>query len=476
MINSNKSNCNTIYINIPKTFKFSNYCKMAAKFTNGIFVHNTPLHTTTMRPIKEYFETSNKNVFHLDYSLRKRWRIKSKYHNFFLLLLPLSYFISFNLLNYHYSSVFHYTFPPVDVVNTLVTFNNIPNYSYDHVYDRKFWFDNSAFLGTLKSIYLINEDTYIESNGECTISVEPRIVWSPYSISLNLKEGMFNFSSGVLQLNETTISHSITKEISPKGNHFDLKRPSKLDEAVQNFIRQYIYTAFYSASIPPSFYNIDTLIYPFFIARIANLGILILSILIIVCMTLVEIPQPTKFQGPAHIANFVTCFLSLISALVFLGIKLSISIIVGSKFPSARNHLVGFISSIQIVVIFGLCIINYRKFTDKLAGIKEEASIKKLLSGFEPSIQQLPATSSIYSDKETPIEVAKRDISAISLDPMKREAVSQVQLVEIHVENCLSGEEDKEKKTELISPYENPTAYSKTEHQSAPVFQEESSS
>lgn len=381
-----------------------------------------------MKAVKEFLFRSNKSVFSLDYALRRKWRIKSKYQNILLLLIPLGCFVLFNLLNYLYASVFHYTFPPVDIVNTLATFSNIPNYSYDQVFDRTFWYDNSLLLGTLRSIYLTNEDSYLKSHGECTIAVEPRIVWSAKSVQLNLNEGLFNFTSGVLQLNETSLSHSIFKEM-PQVTYFDFRRPSKLDEVAQNFIRQYLYTIFYSAAIPPSFYDIDSLIYPFYIARVANLGILTLNITTLLCMVALEVHKFCKLHWNVHILNYVTCVLSLVSCLAFVFMKFSVFIFVGVRFPSSRNHLINFIHTIQILFTLALCYFNFKSFSRMTAGIKEENSMKKLLSSFQPSPDQLFQSSSVYSlipEKEE--RDPRRDVSGLSLDPMRQPTSVEINL------------------------------------------------
>lgn len=398
-----------------------------------------------MKAIKEFLFASDKSVLSLDYALRRKWRIKSKYQNILLLLLPVCFFVGFNLLNYLYASVFQYTLPPVDIVNTLATFNNIPNYSYDQVFDRTFWYDNSLLLGTLRSIYLTNEESYLKSHGECTIAVEPRIVWGAKSVALNLNEGLFNFTNGILQLNETSLSHSISKGM-PRVNYFDFRRPSKLDELVQNFIRQYLYTIFYSAAIPPSFYDVDSLVYPFYIARVANLGILILNITTLLSMVALEVHKFCSLRWKAHIFNYVICVVSLVSSLAFLFMKFSVFIFVGVRFPSTRNHLVNFIHIIQILFTLGLCYFNFKSFSRMTAGIKEEKSMKKLLSSFQPSPDQLYQASSVYSLMPEKEDADKRDVSGLSLDPMR-----QPTSVEINLEHMEEKQAIEEPMNELLN-------------------------
>lgn len=440
-------------------------------------------------PVKDFlkfvFNTPGKKKLPLNYNLQQKWILKSKFLGFFFLLIPILSTALINILNYTYCTGLSYTFPPVDIVNVLTRFDELPSHSYDEVFEQTFWYDNKLLHGTLKGAYLLKEDAYLERIADCTIVVEPTLNWTPHQISLSLKEGFFNFTENKLVLDETTVSHLISKSTSNNGNYFDFTRRSKSEDYTQNFIRQYLYAIFYITSVSPSDYNVDSLIFPFFMTRIGNFGVFILSASALMSLVLFETRIRGKYEWPCHTANTVLLIISFTSSVIFLFLKLVFSVIIDYKFPTTKYHIVNLICAAEIVAFAFFAATYIRKYIDRYRELREDDAIKKIMSGFEPSPEHLLQTSSTYSSDHDGKEEKPNDVendflgnadedededeeenkklftieSSMSLDPMKKRnsAFTEIQAT-IYPENKVPSTAIQSRVPRIQLPARNYTA------------------
>lgn len=91
------------------------------------------------------------------------------------------------------------------------------------------------------------------------------------------------------------------------------------------------------------------------------------------------------------------------------------------------------------------------------AGIKEENSMKKLLSSFQPSPDQLFQSSSVYSlipEKEE--RDPRRDVSGLSLDPMRQPTSVEINLAHTGEKEAIEEPIKEPIKESIKEPIEEP--------------------